>query len=319
MLKVLNKEKKCIESKASKSRENRVSEDVDKAFSTFTAAERERLYQMIIQVYDSLEHRLVVAEAAQRLRLPLLSKDGEIHEEEIEKCSLMSRSSLDSTTTSITPCFSSNSTSYNNSYARKVKDGNNGDIADNHYHLYEEDVNLMHSLGVNSYRFSISWSRILPRGRFGEINQVGVAFYNNLVDSLLLRRIQPFVTLNHFDIPQELETRYGAWLSPKIQKDFAYFAEVCFEEFGDRVKFWSTFNEPNLMLKFGYLNGKHPPGRCSEPFGNCSFRDSSTEPYIAAHNIILSHARAVGIYKNIYQIKMSICCMLFIDTKWLLM
>ncbi|ONK57356.1 uncharacterized protein A4U43_C10F19250 [Asparagus officinalis] len=198
----------------------------------------------------------------------------------------------------------------------KVKDGSNGDIADNHYHLYEEDVNLMHSLGVNSYRFSISWSRILPRGRFGEVNQVGVAFYNNLIDSLLLRRIQPFVTLNHFDIPQELETRYGAWLSPKIQKDFAYFAEVCFEEFGDRVKFWSTFNEPNLMLKFGYLNGNHPPGRCSEPFGNCSFGDSSTEPYIAAHNIILSHARAVGIYKNIYQEKQGGSVGIVIMTRW---
>ncbi|THU74666.1 hypothetical protein C4D60_Mb04t35790 [Musa balbisiana] len=171
-----------------------------------------------------------------------------------------------------------------------IKDGSNGDVADDHYHRYMEDIELMHSLGVNSYRFSISWSRILPRGRFGGINPQGVAFYNKLIDALLLKGIQPFVTLNHYDIPQELEDRYGAWLNAQIQKDFGYFAEVCFEEFGDRVKYWTTFNEPNVMVKFGYENGKYPPNHCSQPFGNCSSGDSSTEPYVAAHNVILSHA-----------------------------
>ncbi|XP_020247658.1 beta-glucosidase 18-like isoform X2 [Asparagus officinalis] len=198
----------------------------------------------------------------------------------------------------------------------KIKDNSNGDIADNHYNLYEEDIELMHSLGVNSYRFSISWSRILPRGQFGEINQVGIAFYNNLIDSLLLKGIQPFVTLNHFDIPQELEERYRAWLSPEIQQDFAYFAKVCFDEFGDRVKYWTTFNEPNLMVIHGYLNGEKPPGRCSEPFGNCSLGDSSTEPYIAAHNVILSHATVVAIYKNNYQAKQGGSIGIVIMTAW---
>ncbi|XP_042482079.1 beta-glucosidase 18-like [Macadamia integrifolia] len=80
-----------------------------------------------------------------------------------------------------------------------------------------EDAELMHSLGVNSYRFSISWSRILPRGRFGEVDSIGIEFYNRLIDAILLKGIQPFVTLNHYDIPQELEDRYGLWLSPQIQ------------------------------------------------------------------------------------------------------
>lgn len=86
------------------------------------------------------------------------------------------------------------------------------------------------------------------------------------------------------------------------RKDFAYFAEVCFKEFGDRVKFWTTFNEPNLMIKFGYIIGRYPPGRCSKPFGNCGLGNSSLEPYIVAHNILLSHAITVGIYRSKYQV-----------------
>ncbi|GMN49847.1 hypothetical protein TIFTF001_019012 [Ficus carica] len=159
----------------------------------------------------------------------------------------------------------------------------------------------MSSLGVNSYRFSISWARILPRGRFGDVNPVGVNFYNKLIDALLVKGIQPFVTLIHFDFPQELEERYGGWLSPESQKDFAYFAETCFKFFGDRVKYWVTFNEPNIQAIYGYRSGKFPPSRCSRPFGNCPEGDSEKEPFIAAHNIILSHASAVDIYRTKYQ------------------
>ncbi|KAH0456455.1 hypothetical protein IEQ34_014362 [Dendrobium chrysotoxum] len=185
----------------------------------------------------------------------------------------------------------------------KIKDGSNGDIADDHYHRFKDDIKLMHSLGVNSYRFSISWSRILPRGRFGEVNSEGISFYKNLIDALILKGIQPFVTINHFDLPQELEDRYGAWLNSQIQEDFGYFAEICFREFGDKVKYWSTFNEPNVMVYKGYLEGTYPPGRCSEPYGHCSSGDSDMEPFIAAHNVILSHATAVDIYRKKYQEK----------------
>ncbi|KAL4290747.1 hypothetical protein GQ457_14G010820 [Hibiscus cannabinus] len=190
---------------------------------------------------------------------------------------------------------------YSHQPGNLIVDGSNGDIAVDHYHRYSEDVGLMHSLGVNSYRFSISWARILPKGRFGEINEAGIEFYNNLIDALLIKGIQPFVTLTHFDFPQELEDRYGSWMSPQSQEDFAYFADVCFKSFGDRVKYWATFNEPDYQVKFGYLTGTFPPSRCSRPFGNCTDGDSEKEPFVAAHNIILAHIAAVHIYRTKYQ------------------
>ncbi|KAJ1701985.1 hypothetical protein LUZ63_001764 [Rhynchospora breviuscula] len=198
----------------------------------------------------------------------------------------------------------------------EIKDGSNGDIADDHYHLFMDDIELMQSLGVNSYRFSISWSRILPKGRFQEANQVGIDFYNKLIDALLLKGIEPFVTLCHYDIPQYLGDKYGAWLNPEIQKDFGYYAEVCFREFGDRVKYWTTFNEPNVMIKKGYLVGTYPPLRCSAPFGECLSGNSSVEPYAAAHNLILSHATAVEVYKKKYQEKQGGTIGIVMSTTW---
>ncbi|EES12493.2 hypothetical protein SORBI_3006G145300 [Sorghum bicolor] len=185
----------------------------------------------------------------------------------------------------------------------KIEDGSNGDVAADHYHRYKEDIEMMHSIGLDSYRFSLSWSRILPKGRFGDVNLAGVQFYNSLINGLLGKGIQPFVTINHYDIPQELQERYGSWLSPEIQEDFIYFAELCFKMFGDRVKHWVTFNEPNLMVKLAYFAGGFPPSHCSEPYGKCDSGNSSTEPYIAAHNMILAHAKAVNIYRKNYKAK----------------
>ncbi|XP_038688812.1 uncharacterized protein LOC119987970 [Tripterygium wilfordii] len=182
-----------------------------------------------------------------------------------------------------------------------VIDGSNGDVALDQYHRYHEDIELMETLGVNSYRFSISWARILPKGRFGDVNVAGISFYNRLIDALLHKGIEPFVTLTHFDIPQELEDRYEGWLSPNSQEDFAYFADICFRSFGDRVKYWVTFNEPNLLASMAYRRGKLPPARCSRPFGNCTAGDSEKEPFVAAHNMILSHAAAVDNYRSNYQ------------------
>ncbi|PWZ04708.1 putative inactive beta-glucosidase 14 [Zea mays] len=162
---------------------------------------------------------------------------------------------------------------------------------------------MMHSIGLGSYRFSLSWSRILPKGRFGGVNQAGVKFYNSLINGLLEKGIQPFVTINHYDIPEELQERYNSWLNPEIQEDFTYFAELCFKMFGDRVKHWVTFNEPNLIVKLAYSSGAFPPNRCSEPYGKCDSGNSSTEPYIAAHNMILAHAKTVNIYRNNYKSK----------------
>nr|XP_020191458.2 beta-glucosidase 16 [Aegilops tauschii subsp. strangulata] len=199
---------------------------------------------------------------------------------------------------------------------RRIKDGRNGDIADDHYHRYMEDVEIIHSLGVNSYRFSISWARILPRGQLGGVNSAGIAFYDRLITALLQKGIEPFVTLHHFDMPQELETRYGSWLGAGIREEFGYYADVCFKAFGDRVRFWTTFNEPNMFAKFAYMLGNYPPARCSPPFGTCNSGNSRREPYVAAHNMLLSHAAAVENYKKNYQATQGGSIGIVIAMKW---
>ncbi|KAF9588026.1 hypothetical protein IFM89_007201 [Coptis chinensis] len=171
----------------------------------------------------------------------------------------------------------------------KIFNGDNADVADDHYHRYEEDIELMHTLGINAYRLSISWTRILPRGRFGDVNSNGIMFYNKLIDNLLLRGIEPFVTISHHDIPLELEDRYQSWLSPLIQ------ALVIAENIG-LLSMSQSFRPVTL-----YKMGIYPPGRCSAPFGNCSSGDSETEPIVATHNMIISHAKAATIYKKHYQ------------------
>ncbi|KAI9093187.1 hypothetical protein K1719_027201 [Acacia pycnantha] len=123
------------------------------------------------------------------------------------------------------------------------------------------------------------------------------------LDNLLLRGIEPFVTIHHHDLPRELEERYGGWLSPLIKRDFVHLAKICFESFGDRVKYWTTINEPNLFIEMAYVRGVYPPGHCSAPFGNCSVGNSDAEPLIAMHNALLSHAIAVHLYRNHFQAK----------------
>ncbi|XP_073027004.1 beta-glucosidase 18-like isoform X2 [Primulina eburnea] len=174
--------------------------------------------------------------------------------------------------------------------------GDNGYIPDDYYHRYMEDIEIMHSLGVNAYRFSISWSRVLPKGKFGEVNQAAIIFYNKIIDNILLRGIQPFVTIHHFDYPQELEDRYGGWLSPLMQEDFVYFAEICFKNFANRVKHWATINEPNLFVEMAYVRAVFPPARCSPPYGNCAQGNSDVEPLTAVHNMLLAHAKASKLY-----------------------
>ncbi|XP_065861342.1 beta-glucosidase 11-like isoform X2 [Euphorbia lathyris] len=181
--------------------------------------------------------------------------------------------------------------------------GETGDVSVDQYHKYKEDVKLMVETGLDAYRFSISWSRLIPNGR-GPVNPKGLQYYNNLINELISHGIQPHITLYHFDHPQVLEDRYGGWLSRRIVKDFTAYAEVCFREFGDRILYWTTLNEPNIIPIMGYDEGLLPPGRCSPPFGiNCTKGNSSFEPYLVAHHILLAHASAVGLYRNHYQAK----------------
>ncbi|KAM4113388.1 hypothetical protein ACJW30_05G217100 [Castanea mollissima] len=181
--------------------------------------------------------------------------------------------------------------------------GGNGDIACDQYHKYKDDVQLMVDTGLEAYRFSISWSRLIPNGR-GPVNPKGLQYYNNLINELSSNGIQPHVTLHHSDFPQALEDKYGGWVSRKMVKDFTAYADVCFRNFGDRVLHWITMNEANVFAMAGYESGSTPPEHCSPPFGiNCTKGNSSTEPYLATHHILLAHASAARLYKEKYQDK----------------
>ncbi|KAF2319353.1 hypothetical protein GH714_015002 [Hevea brasiliensis] len=187
-------------------------------------------------------------------------------------------------------------------HPEKIADHSNGKVAEDFYHLYEGDISILKEIGLDSYRFSISWPRILPEGKLSTgVNWEGVKFYNSLISDLLSNGIQPLVTLFHWDVPQALEDEYKGLLSPNIVNDFYDFVDFCFKEFGDRVKHWVTVNEPNLMSIYGYAYGYNAPGRCSDYVGNCTEGNSATEPYIVVHHLILCHAAAVKLYREKYQ------------------
>nr|XP_012571852.1 LOW QUALITY PROTEIN: beta-glucosidase 12-like [Cicer arietinum] len=176
----------------------------------------------------------------------------------------------------------------------------------------------MTNMNLDAYRFSISWSRILPKGKLdGGINQEGIIYYNNLINELLANGLQPFVTLFHWDIPQALEDEYGGFLSPHIVNDFRDYAELCFKEFGDRVKHWITLNEPLTYSMGGYAVGLFAPGRCSKWLNsNCTGGDSGTEPYLVSHHQLLAHATAVEVYKKKYQVSQKGTIGITLVTSW---
>ena len=145
----------------------------------------------------------------------------------------------------------------------KTFKGTNGDVAVDHYHRYKEDVRLMAEMGMKTYRFSVAWTRIFPNGR-GEINQKGLEFYNHLIDELKVNKIEPILTLYHWDLPQALQDEYGGWESRRIIEDFTNYSVELFKHFGDRVKYWVSLNEQNIFTNHGYQMGTHPPGMLDE-------------------------------------------------------
>ena len=182
----------------------------------------------------------------------------------------------------------------------KTNNGDTGDLADDEYHRFEEDIEIMKNLGVSHYRFSIAWSRIMTYSNNAtQVNQQGLAYYNKLIDSLQAAGIQGLATLYHWDIPQYLDENMGGWLNRDIVSYFEEYADVCFQAFGDRVKYWLTFNEPRSFTILGYGNGMHAPGRCSDR-SICAEGDSTTEPYITSHNVLRSHAAVVHLYRQKY-------------------
>ena len=177
-----------------------------------------------------------------------------------------------------------------------IKNGDTGDIACDHYHLWPKDIELLENLGVNSYRFSISWPRILPTGRERIPNQSGLDFYSRLVDNLLEKGITPFVTLNHWDIPQGLEDK-GGWVERSMTHAFVEYSYHTSKHLGDRVKHWITHNEPWCVSHIGYVAGHKPPG----------LKNNWAKSLSAAHHLLLSHGMAVPeIRSNVEDAKVGI-------------
>ncbi|XP_042480597.1 beta-glucosidase 12-like [Macadamia integrifolia] len=182
---------------------------------------------------------------------------------------------------------------YCHTHPDQMKDKSNGDVAVDFYHRYKEDIAAMKDMGMTSFRFSIAWTRIFPDGKkSGGVNREGVQFYNDVINELLANGIEPFVTLFHWDVPQALEVEYGGFLSTKIIDDFRDFAEVCYGEFGDRVKYWMTLNEPWTFTTNGYVSGAFPPSKTD---------NTGMDPYTVAHNLLLAHAAAVDVYRKKYK------------------
>jgi beta-glucosidase len=163
----------------------------------------------------------------------------------------------------------------------RVLGGDTGDVADDHYHRYRDDVALMADLGVTHYRFSLAWPRIQPDGR-GAVNEKGLDFYRRLVDELLARDIEPWVTLYHWDLPQVLEDA-GGWPVRDTAERFAEYATLVHDRLRDRVRCWTTLNEPWCSAFLGYGAGVHAPGR-REPAAALA----------AAHHLMLGHGLAVA-------------------------
>lgn len=168
----------------------------------------------------------------------------------------------------------------------KVVAGDTGDVACDHFHRWEADVDLMADLGLQAYRFSIAWPRVQPTGT-GDFNEEGIAFYSNLIDRLLDKGITPMITLYHWDLPQALDDK-GGWLSRDTIDAFVVYATRMVEEFGDRVRHWVTFNEPWVSSAVGYGAGAHAPGHADD-----------VEALISAHHLLLSHGRAYRAMKAI--------------------
>jgi beta-glucosidase len=165
-----------------------------------------------------------------------------------------------------------------------VCDGDTGDVACDHYRRFSDDVALMRELGMNAYRFSVSWSRVLPQGR-GAVNAAGLDFYDRLTDALLANGIEPMATLYHWDLPAALDD-VGGWLNPDIAKWFAEYAAIVFRKLDDRVKMWATLNEPWVVTDGGYLHGTLAPGH----------RNRFEAP-ITTHQLLRAHGAAVQAYR----------------------
>ncbi|KAG0538692.1 hypothetical protein BDA96_03G258500 [Sorghum bicolor] len=193
--------------------------------------------------------------------------------------------------------------------AGRVIDFSNADVVVDHYCRYKEDVDLIKDIGMDAYRFSISCSRIFTNGT-GEPNEEGLNYYNSLIDTLLDKGIQLYVTLFHWDLTQALEDRYGGWLNSQIVDDFILCQYLLQKEFGDRVKHWITFNEPHNFAIDGYDLGIEAPGCLIYSVGR------ENRQLNLAHNILLAHAGAFHTYKQHFKKEQGGLIGIALDSKW---
>lgn len=168
----------------------------------------------------------------------------------------------------------------------KVKDGDNGDIACDSYHRYEEDIEIMKDLGIDVYRFSVAWPRIFPKGA-GEVNEKGLEFYHKFVDKLLENGIEPMCTLYHWDLPQALQDK-GGWNNRDTIDAFVNYAEVMFKEFNGKIKYWITLNEPWCISYLSHYIGLHAPG----------YKDLQLATNVA-HHLLVAHGKAVQKFREL--------------------
>ena len=168
----------------------------------------------------------------------------------------------------------------------RIAGGGSGDIACDHYHRFREDVAIMKEMGLKGYRFSLSWSRLLPQGT-GRVNEKGVDFYNRLIDELKAAGIEPYVTLFHWDYPYELYKR-GGWMNPDSVLWFGEYAKLAAERFSDRVKHFFTLNEPQCFIGLAYLDGVHAPGV------HAPLRDT----FQMAHHVLMAHGMAAKMMRK---------------------
>ena len=167
-----------------------------------------------------------------------------------------------------------------------ITDATSGDIACDHYHRWGEDIAVLKAMGLGAYRFSFAWARLIPEGT-GAVNQKGIAFYDRLIDDLLAAGIEPYATLYHWDLPQALQDR-GGWYNRETAEHFAGYAAVATRAFGDRVKKWTTLNEPWTFCWSGHASGEDAPG----------LNDGTKGGVTASHHALLAHGLAVPVLRT---------------------
>ncbi|KAF2813158.1 beta-glucosidase [Mytilinidion resinicola] len=186
----------------------------------------------------------------------------------------------------------------------KIADASSGDVACDSYHRTHEDIALLRECRAKAYRFSLSWSRIIPLGgRNDPVNEKGLQYYVQLVDDLHAAGIEPMITLFHWDLPAELDKRYGGLLNKEeFVKDYENYARVVFKAMGSKVKYWITYNEPWCSSILGYSTGLFAPGHTSDRTKS-AIGDSSREPWIVGHNLLIAHGAAVKAYRDDFREK----------------